>query len=160
MRLRGNAAIAHGGGPTAVLNSSLAGVYDAWTRYREDDTLFGAVFGIQGILKNDFVDLSRAPDPDRAAKAIRYATLMAHSKPFSVAAAFSAKLREASDETAEVLRTYSEDLIRELRAGPSEARAHIEDHWTLVLSLCSLILGTQETDLLRRRGKVPTAAIA
>jgi len=62
MRLRGNAAIAHGGGPTAVLNSSLAGVYDAWTRYREDDTLFGAVFGIQGILKNDFVDLSRAPE--------------------------------------------------------------------------------------------------
>jgi 6-phosphofructokinase len=58
MILRGNAAIAHGGGPTAVLNASLAGVCDAWGRYRENDSLFGARFGVQGILNNDFIDLS------------------------------------------------------------------------------------------------------
>jgi 6-phosphofructokinase len=58
MKLRGNAAIAHGGGPTAVLNSSLAGVCDAWRRHRENDRLFGAIFGIRGLLENHFVDLT------------------------------------------------------------------------------------------------------
>jgi hypothetical protein len=106
------------------------------------------------------LDLSRQPDPDRVAKAMRYAQLIVHSKPFAVAAAFSARLRETVDETAEMLRTYAEDLIRELRAGPSDTRTRMEEHWVLVISLCSLILGEQETDLLRRRGKVPTAAIA
>jgi hypothetical protein len=106
------------------------------------------------------LDLSRQPDPDRAARAMRYANLMAHSKPFAVAAAFSAKLRETVDEISEALRTYAEDLIRELRAGPSETRTHMEEHWVLVMSLCSLVLGEQETDLLRRRAKVPTTAIA
>lgn len=105
------------------------------------------------------LDLSRQPDPDRVAKAMRYANLIVHSKPFSVAAAFSAKLRETVDELAEVLRTYAEDLLREFRAGPSEARAHMEEHWVLVLTLCSLVLGEPETDLLRRRAKVPTTAV-
>ena len=49
-----NAAIAHGGGPTAVLNASLAGVCEAWTGGR----LFGARFGARGILADDFVELS------------------------------------------------------------------------------------------------------
>jgi hypothetical protein len=104
------------------------------------------------------LDLSRQPDPDRVAKAMRYANLIVHSRPFSVAAAFSARLKETVDELSEILRTYAEDLIRELRAGPSDTRAHMEEHWALVLSLCSLILGEQETDLLRRRAKVPVAA--
>jgi len=104
------------------------------------------------------LDMSRAPDPDRVAKAMRYAHLMVHSKPFSVAAAFSAKLKETTDETSEALRTYAEDIMRELKAGPSETRPHMEAHWALTLDLCTLVLGERETDLLRRRGKVPTAA--
>jgi hypothetical protein len=105
------------------------------------------------------LDLSRQPDPDRVAKAMRYANLIVHSKPFSVAAAFSARLKETVDELSEILRTYAEDLIRELRAGPSDTRAHIEEHWALVISLCALILGEQETDLLRRRARVPVTAV-
>jgi hypothetical protein len=105
------------------------------------------------------LDLARQPDPDRVAKAMRYANLIVHSKPFSVAAAFSAKLRETVDELSEVLRTYAEDLVKELRAGPSETRAHMEEHWALVLSLCALVLGEPETDLLRRRAKVPASAV-
>jgi len=105
------------------------------------------------------LDLSRQADPDRVAKAMRYADLIVHSKPFSVAAAFSARLKETVDELSEVLRTYAEDLLKELRAGPSETRPHMEEHWTLLLSLCALILGEQETDLLRRRAKVPVAAV-
>jgi 6-phosphofructokinase 1 len=65
MKLRGNAVIAHGGGPTAVLNASLAGVCDAWMRYRENDTLFGARFGVRGLLNNDLVDLAVADEQIR-----------------------------------------------------------------------------------------------
>ncbi len=52
-------AIAHGGGPTAVLNASLAGVCEAWNQLLADDSLWAARFGVQGILNDDFVDLSK-----------------------------------------------------------------------------------------------------
>ena len=104
------------------------------------------------------LDLSRAPDPERLAKAMRYAQLMVHSKPFAVAAFFSAKLNESIDETANALRTYGEDLLRELRAGQPETRANMDAHWALLLELCTLVLGEEETDLLRRRARVPASA--
>jgi hypothetical protein len=34
----------------------------------------------------------------------------------------------------------------------------MDEHWDVVLALCTLVLGEQETELLRRRSKVPTAA--
>ena len=70
-----------------------------------------------------------------------------------------AKLNEAMDETADVLRTYGDDLLRELRAGPSETHAHIEEHLELVLTLCTLVLGEEETELLRRRSKVTAGVL-
>lgn len=57
-----HAAIAHGGGPTAVLNASLAGVYDEWTEQSGNGSLFAARFGVRGILNDDFVDLLEVPD--------------------------------------------------------------------------------------------------
>jgi 6-phosphofructokinase 1 len=51
--------IAHGGGPTAVLNASLAGVIDAW---QGPAPLIGARFGIDGIVKEDFVPLETVQD--------------------------------------------------------------------------------------------------
>jgi hypothetical protein len=104
------------------------------------------------------LDLTRAPDPERIAKAMRYAQLMRHSKPFAVAASFSAKLNETIDETASVLRTHSEDILRELRAAAPETRATIDLHWAQMLELCALVLGEEETALLRRRARVPAAA--
>jgi hypothetical protein len=106
------------------------------------------------------LDLSRPPDPERVAKAMRYAQLMRHSRPFAVAAAFSAKLNETSDETASALRTHSEDILRELRAAIPETRANVEAHWAQILELCALVLGDEETDLLRRRARVPAGAHA
>ena len=52
---RFRAAIAHGGGPTAVLNASLAGVVDG-CRDRVD-ALFGARFGVSGLSSDDMTDL-------------------------------------------------------------------------------------------------------
>lgn len=52
------AALAHGGGPTAVLNASLAGVCEMWGELCPDDRLLAARFGVGGILNDDFVDLT------------------------------------------------------------------------------------------------------
>ena len=93
-----------------------------------------------------------------AANAMRYAHLMVHSRPFAVAAAFSAKLNEAFDETANALRTYGEEMLRELRAATGETRANIDAHFEPMLELCALVLGEEETTLLRRRARVPAIA--
>jgi len=55
------ALLIHGGGPTAVLNASLAGLAQEWRRLKAG-ILLGARFGMQGLLKGDFIDLSGQPD--------------------------------------------------------------------------------------------------
>ncbi len=63
---RWKAAIAHGGGPTAVLNASLAGAIDACREHA--DALYGARFGLEGIFARDMPDLlAIAPETVRAA---------------------------------------------------------------------------------------------
>jgi 6-phosphofructokinase 1 len=57
-----NAVIAHGGGPTAVLNASLVGVHREWNRRGGTGRLYAARFGVRGILAGDLVDLSAVPE--------------------------------------------------------------------------------------------------
>src|SRR5215469_3456282 len=54
----------HGGGPTQVINASLAGVVDECRRSHAITALYGARFGIGGVLAGDFIDLMRS-DPAR-----------------------------------------------------------------------------------------------
>ena len=61
------AAIAHGGGPTAVLNASLAGVIDG-CRGRMH-ALFGARFGVRGLVADDMVELLALPQATTGAVA-------------------------------------------------------------------------------------------
>jgi hypothetical protein len=103
------------------------------------------------------VDLSRPSDPERVARAMRYAQLLVHSRPFAVAAAFNAKLADVSDEIAATLRSHAEDVLRELRAAPRENRIHAEAHLAVTLNLCELVLGEEEADFLRRRARVAAA---
>ncbi|MDD5659706.1 MAG: 6-phosphofructokinase [Actinomycetota bacterium] len=58
-----NLLIAHGGGPTAVINSSLQGVIEEALKHPEIDKIIGARFGIEGLLDEKFIDLSsQSPD--------------------------------------------------------------------------------------------------
>lgn len=50
--------VAQGGGPTAVINQSLAGVVLEARRYRQIEMVYGARHGVRGIVNEDFVDLS------------------------------------------------------------------------------------------------------
>lgn len=52
-----NAILAHGGGPTSVINASLAGLVESSRERALFNSLYGARFGLEGLLKQDFVDL-------------------------------------------------------------------------------------------------------
>ena len=105
------------------------------------------------------MEFGRPPDADRVARALRYARLLADSQPFAVAAAFSAKLAEATDEIRTALSAYSEDMLQEVREAPPDIRANAERHFANLLEICTLIFGEDEADYLRRRSRVaPTAA--
>ena len=54
--LNGNMLIAHGGGPTPVINSSLLGAVREAKRHPEIETIYGARFGAEGILVGDLMD--------------------------------------------------------------------------------------------------------
>ncbi len=59
--IRGNAVIGQSGGPTSVINSSLAGVIDASRRSGLISEVFGMNYGIEGFMKEWLFDLSAQP---------------------------------------------------------------------------------------------------
>ena len=55
----GNALIGQSGGPTAVINQSLVGLVETLATDPKVGDVYGAVHGIQGVLKDKLVDLKR-----------------------------------------------------------------------------------------------------
>jgi 6-phosphofructokinase 1 len=55
------ALVAHSGGPTPVINASLFGTVEEARLHPAISTLWGARFGIDGILSEDFIDLFSQP---------------------------------------------------------------------------------------------------
>jgi ATP-dependent phosphofructokinase / diphosphate-dependent phosphofructokinase len=53
-----NLLVLQGGGPTPVLNASLFGVIEEAARSGRFNRILGARFGIEGLIKNDLIDLS------------------------------------------------------------------------------------------------------
>jgi 6-phosphofructokinase 1 len=51
--------VAQGGGPTAVINQSLAGVVLEARKFRQIEKIYGAFHGVRGIVEEDFVDLTQ-----------------------------------------------------------------------------------------------------
>ena len=56
-----NILVAHGGGPTAVINTSLQGVVETARASGRVDRIYAARFGAEGILKGDLIDLTEVP---------------------------------------------------------------------------------------------------
>jgi ATP-dependent phosphofructokinase / diphosphate-dependent phosphofructokinase len=56
---RANALVGQSGGPTSVINASLAGVIDGAARSRKIDHLYGMRYGIEGVLNDTLVDLGK-----------------------------------------------------------------------------------------------------
>lgn len=56
---RGNLVVGQSGGPTAVINSSLAGVVLEALEHEAIEEIFGMRHGIEGMLREDLIDLGR-----------------------------------------------------------------------------------------------------
>ena len=56
--MKHNLLIAHGGGPTAVVNASLAGVICSAQKEKDIGKILAARHGVEGLLEEDFIDLT------------------------------------------------------------------------------------------------------
>lgn len=59
MKLEGKVVVAQGGGPTAVINQSLVGVVLESRKFQQVTRVYGAEHGVDGILNENFFDLSQ-----------------------------------------------------------------------------------------------------
>lgn len=59
MKLRGKVLVAQGGGPTAVINQSMVGAVLESRKFPQVTAVYGAVNGVEGIMNEEFVDLTR-----------------------------------------------------------------------------------------------------
>ena len=55
--MKGNVIVGQSGGPTAAINSSLAGVYRT-AKDRGAKKVYGMLHGIQGLMEEKYIDLS------------------------------------------------------------------------------------------------------
>ena len=55
--LKGNALIGQSGGPTSVINSSLAGIITAASELESIENIFGMRYGIEGFMAENIIDL-------------------------------------------------------------------------------------------------------
>jgi 6-phosphofructokinase len=54
----GNLLVAQSGGPTVVINSSVAGVIQEAGKHPEIEEIYGGLNGIYGILNEDLIDIN------------------------------------------------------------------------------------------------------
>lgn len=58
-KLAGKVLVAQGGGPTAVINQSLVGVVLEARKFAQVSRIYGAIHGVEGIVDEHFIDLTR-----------------------------------------------------------------------------------------------------
>ena len=56
---KANAVVGQSGGPTGVINASLAGVIEEVSKHSEIQNLYGAIHAVDGIVKEQFIDLKK-----------------------------------------------------------------------------------------------------
>ncbi len=56
---KANAVVAQSGGPTGVINASLVGVIEEARKHPEIETIYGAIHAVAGMVKDEFIDLSK-----------------------------------------------------------------------------------------------------
>ena len=86
MALTGNAIVGQSGGPTAVINASLAGVIEEAKKHSEIEAIYGAVNGVEGLLRQEIADLSAEDEAT--------VSLLAHT-PSAALGSCRKKLKEA-----------------------------------------------------------------
>jgi 6-phosphofructokinase 1 len=121
----GKLVIAEGGGPTAVINQSLVGAVLEARLFPQIDRIYGALYGVRGIVNEDFVDLSAesranleaiAATPSSALGSTRDKPDLAYSR--NILASLKAHgaswfLYIGGNDTADTVRMVSEEAAKE-----------------------------------------------
>jgi hypothetical protein len=98
-------------------------------------------------------DFSRPIDPEKIDRALRYARLVMGCKPFAVAGSFGASVKKAEEDMCQLLRSYNEDVVKELRTPDAKRRAVAESQFEFTVKLTATLFSEEESELLRRRGR-------
>ncbi|MEG0228996.1 MAG: 6-phosphofructokinase [Oscillospiraceae bacterium] len=75
--MKKNAIVAQSGGPTVVINASLAGVADACLKAEEIDKVYGGCNGIEGILAGQIIDMGAQLGSDDLIETLKLTPSMA-----------------------------------------------------------------------------------
>ena len=59
-----NLIVAQSGGPTAAINATLTGVIKEWCDENNGTKVYGSRFGVEGILKENIIDLTELSEDD------------------------------------------------------------------------------------------------
>jgi hypothetical protein len=105
-------------------------------------------------------DFSKPVEANKAERGVRYARLIVGCRPFAAAASFGAGQKDAQDEAMQLLRSYNEDVVKELRTAQGPRREVVERQFDLAVSMTALLYSEEEAELLRRRGRAALAAAA
>lgn len=131
MKLEGKVVVAQGGGPTAVINQSLAGVVLESRKFPQVTKVYGAVHGVKGIIGEDFYDLTQetAYNLEQVAITPSSALLSTRDKPdekyckeiFSILKAHDVRYffyigGNDSADTVRIINDYAEQSEYEFRA--------------------------------------------
>lgn len=98
-------------------------------------------------------DLHRAPDPEKIHRAMCYARLVAGCRPVAAAASFGASQKDTADLLGVMLKSYCEDIVKELRSAEGEKRANAEAYFNVAVELVTVLFSPEEGEFLRRRGR-------
>lgn len=97
--LKHNLLVVHGGGPTAVLNASLFGVIQEAKNSEKIDKVLAAMGGSEGIIKENFKDLSPTADNDME--------LLLHTPGTAIGSSRYALTQEDYDRMPEIFEKYN-----------------------------------------------------
>jgi hypothetical protein len=96
-------------------------------------------------------DLARDPDNARVEKALLWGRLLAGSTPYAGGGAFYAAHKDAFEEVSNFLRSYTDSMVAELKTLDFDRRPRAQHFLQHAEAISDVILGVEETDLMRRR---------
>jgi hypothetical protein len=105
-------------------------------------------------------DFSRPIEPEKTERGLRYAKLVAGCKALAASASFGASQKKAEEDICQMLRSYNEDVVKELRTAEGPRRPVVESQFDVVCALTSILFSEEEAEFLRRRGRAAQAAAA
>lgn len=105
-------------------------------------------------------DLTHGLDAARSARALDYVKLIAGCRSFAAPASFGASNKEAIEQVSVAIKSYVEDLLKEIRAADGDRRTHADQFFSLCVEIVSSLFSAEEAELLRRRGRAASSAAA